>query len=53
MKSFRIQNTEKNWKWCYHNLMPEDYEAQGNEIVIFYRLESHRSEIITAITLFN
>lgn len=51
MKTFKIENSEKNVNWVNENLDSRDFKITENEIVITYFNEMQKSDILTAITL--
>jgi hypothetical protein len=49
MKTFKIENSEKNLNWVNTNLDARDFKTEGNEIVIGYFNELQKNDILTAI----
>lgn len=50
MKSFSIELSEKNEKWCKENLDDRDYVVTNSKIKIKYYTQFQKDDIINSLT---
>lgn len=49
MKTFKIENSEKNLNWVNVNLDQRDFKIDDNQIVIGYFNEMQKKDILNAL----